>query len=63
MKTPSSRAVIQTAKQAAKSAGVRLYSREGLALAVSLLKKGAAHGVAAPAPAPFLRERAPQKNR
>jgi len=40
--------VIQTAKQAARSAGVRLYSREGLALAVERMRKGAAGERTAP---------------
>lgn len=40
--------VIQTARQAAKSAGVRLYSRQGLALSLDRMRKGAAGDKTAP---------------
>lgn len=63
MKTKRPPTLIQTARQAAKITGVRLYSGRGLALAVALLKKGATSGVAAPSPAPFVRERTPRKGR
>lgn len=41
---------IQTARQAAKAAGVRLYSKAGLALAVGLLRRGAEGARAVPLP-------------
>lgn len=41
---------IQTARQAAKAAGVRLYSKAGLALAVGLLRRGAQGAQAKPLP-------------
>lgn len=41
---------IQTARQAAKAAGVRLYSKAGLALAVGLLRRGAEGARALPLP-------------
>ncbi|WP_156396208.1 hypothetical protein [Caulobacter sp. Root343] len=41
---------IQTMRQAAKAAGVRLYSKAGLALAVGLLRRGADGARAAPLP-------------
>lgn len=41
---------IQTARQAAKAAGVRLYSKAGLALAVGLLRQGAEGARAKPLP-------------
>lgn len=41
---------IQTARAAAKAAGVRLYSQAGLALAVDLLRRGADGARAKPLP-------------
>lgn len=63
MKTQRPPTLIQTARQAARIAGVKLYSGAGLVLAVALLKKGATLGVVAPSPAPFVRERIPRKGR
>lgn len=41
---------IQTARQAAKAAGVRLYSKAGLTLALGLLRRGAEGARATPLP-------------
>lgn len=48
MKTKRPPTLIQTAREAAKAAGARLYSRQGVALAVGLLKKGSSYGDVAP---------------
>lgn len=53
---------IQTARQAAKAAGVRLYSKAGLALAVGLLRRGAQGARAKPLPPrPLTVEKSPAK--